>query len=230
MNTGADTRRAGPFPGGQGLKAALFDFDGTLTVATLDFLLMRQRALEALAPFSGESFRSGAMIVEEIERVTAGLSTGEAARATRAAYAAIEEVELEAAGRSSLLPFVRPMLIALTERRIAIAIITRNFPAAVFKVFPDLSSFTACILTRNDVAQVKPHPAHLEAALELLNIPPEQALMVGDHPSDIQAGKRANTRTAGVASGESAAETLALEEPDYLAADAGELMQRLGIL
>ena len=212
------------------MKAVLFDFDGTLTVATLDFGLMRQRTLEALAPFSEEPFRPGAMIVEEIERVTAALGAQEAERAVRAAYGAIEAVELEAAERSSLLPFVRPMFAALMERGIAIAIITSNFPAAVFKVFPDLASFTGCILTRNDVARVKPHPAHLEAALARLGVAPEHALMVGDHPSDVLAGKRANTRTAGVASGGSSLDALAQEGPDYLARDAGELMRLLGIV
>ena len=53
--------------------------------------------------------------------------------------------------------------------------------------------------------------------------------MVGDHPSDIQAGKRTGARTAGVGTGEGSRESLARERPDFLAADAGELMRGLEI-
>jgi phosphoglycolate phosphatase len=53
--------------------------------------------------------------------------------------------------------------------------------------------------------------------------------MVGDHPTDIQVGKKAGARTAGVGTGEGTRERLARESPDFLAADAGELMRGLEI-
>jgi histidinol phosphatase-like enzyme len=37
--------------------------------------------------------------------------------------------------------------------------------------------------------RVKPHPEHLLTALKLLDVPPERAIMVGDHPMDITLGK-----------------------------------------
>ena len=219
-----------PFPKGQGLRAVLFDFDGTLAVPTLDFILMREKTLEALIPFAKEPFRPEGMVMEELARVTAALAPEEAEAARRAAFAAIEAVELEAATRSSLFPFVRPMLEALRQNGIAFGVLTRNFPGAIFQVFPDLPALTPCVLTREDVERVKPHPEHLERAFALLGVSPETSLMVGDHPSDIQAGKRAGTYTAGVASGESPLERLAEEKPDYLAPHAGELMRLLGLM
>ena len=216
------------FRQGRGLAAALFDFDGTLAVPTLDFALMR-KTLEALVPFAREPFRPEAMIVEELDRVASLLPPREAEAARRAAFAAIEAVEMEAAARSSLFPFVRPILAALREKKIAVGIITRNFPSAVFTVFPDLRAHASCILTREDVARVKPHPDHLEAAFLRLGVSPETALMVGDHPTDIQAGKKTGARTAGVGTGEGSRERLARELPDFLAADAGELMRGLEI-
>lgn len=167
--------------------------------------------------------------MEELERVASLLPPEEAAAARRAAFAAIEAVELEAASRSSLFPFVRPMLAALRRKEIAIGIITRNFPAAVFTVFPDLPAYSPCVLTREDVVRVKPHPEHLERAFQRLGVSPGTVLMVGDHPSDIQAGKRTGARTAGVGTGEGSRESLARERPDFLAADAGELMRGLEI-
>jgi phosphoglycolate phosphatase len=217
------------FRQGRGLAAVLFDFDGTLAVPTLDFALMRRRTLEALAPFSGKAFRPEAMIVEELDRVASLLPPEEAAAARGAAFAAIEAVEMEAASRSSLFPFVRPMLAALRRKEIAIGIITRNFPPAVLTVFPDLPAYSPCVLTREDVVRVKPHPEHLERAFQRLGVSPETTLMVGDHPTDIQVGKRTGARTAGVGTGEGSRERLAGECPDFLAADAGELMRGLEI-
>ncbi|MDR2161529.1 MAG: HAD family hydrolase [Desulfovibrio sp.] len=218
------------FRKGRGLAAVLFDFDGTLAVPTLDFALMRARTLEALAPFAREPFRPEAMIMEELDRVTALLPPAGAKEARLAAFAAIEAVELEAASRSSLFPFVRPMLAALRRKNIPFGVITRNFPSAVFTVFPDLGQYSPCILTREDVPRVKPDPDHLERAFRRLGVRPGATLMVGDHPSDIQTGRRAGSRTAGVDSGEASRDRLAGEFPDFLAADAGELMRGLEIL
>lgn len=214
----------------QCLRAMICDFDGTLSVPTLDFEHMRRRAMDALRPFTPLDLSTTVPAMEELERVCRSMDPETARAARKAALAAVAEVEVEAARRSSLFPFVRPMLAALKERNMAFAVITRNCPAAVRTVFPDVDEYAACLLTRDDVAKVKPHPAHLEEALKRLSIAPQEAIMVGDHPMDIQVGKAAGTWTAGVASGEATLERLAREEPDRLARDAGELARCLGVM
>jgi phosphoglycolate phosphatase len=82
-------------------------------------------------------------------------------------------------------------------------------------------------LTRHDVSKVKPHPEHIMSALPALGVSPGEALMVGDHPIDIIAGKNAGCKSAMVLSGEGTLEDLSKVEPDYIAKDLEELMQQL---
>lgn len=212
------------------LKAVIFDFDGTLALSPLDFSQMHRKARQALTKYAEVPEALQGPILEDIERVCNELAPVTALLARHAAMEAIEKVEVEAAREGALFPFVRPMLETLRRADIATAIITRNCRAAVVTVFPDLGEYMQCVLTREDVDRVKPDPEHLRAALDKIGCPAGQSLMVGDHSMDILVGKRAGTLTAGVGSGSSSLEKLAEGEPDFLAADAGELMRQLGVL
>jgi len=211
-----------------GIKAVLFDFDGTLAESALDFSVMREQAAEAIASLTALPMPKDRPLMEALAEVCAVLDTDTAFRVRERAMQAIAEVEVEAAGRARLFPFTLPMLEALRAQGTATAVITRNCPEAVFRVFPTLLEHVACVLTRDDVSRVKPHPEHINTALAIVGCKPGQSLMVGDHPMDIEAGKRAGTLTAGVASGETPYEGLQAADPDWLAPDAGELMRRLG--
>ena len=211
------------------IRAMIFDFDGTLAFQTLDFALMRRRALEALSRYAPVSDAAGEPAMEELDRFCAALEPETAALARKAALEAIAEVEYEAAGRSYLFPFVRPVLAALCQRNIACAVITRNIRPCIEMIFPDVDDHFTCILTRDDVPKVKPHPDHLLRALDSVACPPGMALMVGDHPMDIEVGKKAGTLTAGVASGHTPLDRLAGENPTWLANDLGQLMDLLGL-
>jgi phosphoglycolate phosphatase len=211
----------------KGIAALIFDFDGTLAVPSLDFSVMRRAAVLAMEEYVDVPDRPDLPTMELLALV--GTATDAARTARKAALAAVRNVEIDAAGRSSLFPFVRPMLARLKDCGLAMAIVTRNCPEAVAAVFPDAAEHGP-VLTRDDVPRVKPDPDHLIAALTALHTAPSRALMVGDHAMDVETGKRAKTLTAAVASGEHSLERLAACDPDYLAADGGELMRLLGIL
>jgi phosphoglycolate phosphatase len=68
---------------------------------------------------------------------------------------------------------------------------------------------------------------HLLLALERLTTPAGTALMVGDHPLDIQTGKRAGTLTAGVTSGNSSEADLSKSGADWTARNCEELVDLL---
>lgn len=55
------------------------------------------------------------------------------------------------------------------------------------------------IIGFDDVTHVKPHPEPILLALEKLQVSPEDVMMIGDNSHDIEAGQRANVKTAGVA-------------------------------
>jgi phosphoglycolate phosphatase len=223
------------------LKALVFDFDGTLATLTLDFGEMRRRiAALAASRLPQTPTSNGRPVLEWIEALALeaeryaldrrqGKQEAQAAGQTLKAECAelVRSMELEAAGQGELFPFARPLLEGLRRAGLGAAIITRNCGAAVRSVFPDAERYCDCLLAREDVRRVKPDPEHLLTALARLGTPASLALMVGDHPMDIEAGRRAGTRTAGVASGAQSLAALQTHAPDYLAENAASLLELL---
>ncbi|MBG0777373.1 MAG: HAD family hydrolase [Desulfovibrionaceae bacterium] len=232
------------------LAALIFDFDGTLAELTIDFADMRARARAIAADFFAAPPEPDGLPVLEwtaalAERLRSGgddrsggnarsggddrSGDGESAakELTLRIGDMIVDMEVEAAGRGRLFPATRPMLAELARRGVAAAIVTRNCRAAVRTVFPDADRVCGCVLAREDVPRVKPHPDHVLAALARVGADPGRALMVGDHPMDVAAGRNAGTRTAAVASGRLSQDELRAAKPDFVARDCAELMERL---
>ena len=72
--------------------------------------------------------------------------------------------------------------------------------------------------------RLKPAPDTVLAALAVLQCPPPQALMVGDTPADMLAGKAAGTLTCAVTYGFGRREKLLQCAPDYVIDTFGELV------
>ncbi|MDR1241850.1 MAG: HAD family hydrolase [Deltaproteobacteria bacterium] len=214
-------------------KAILFDFDGTLSVLTLDFAQMRKSAKQGLENLLRPELMAGydenKPVMEALAAILPQLTKETALAARELVEQNLVEFEIAAARKSRLFPFVRPILARLRRKRIKTAVITRNCRAAITVVFPDYAEYCAILLTRNDVARVKPHPGHLLSAFPAMGVKPEEALMVGDHPMDITAGKNAGCKSAALLCGEGKLEELLQAGPDYLARDARELMRQLGL-
>jgi phosphoglycolate phosphatase len=188
-----------------GIKAAVFDFDGTLAVLNIDFSLMRERVFDAIRRYGVDEERvRESYLLEVIDEVSAllaetGNGLGEAFQ--REARGILREIELEAAGRGSLLPGAAEALEDLRKRGLRVGIVTRNCEEAVRRVFPQIDGCCDVFVSRDQVARVKPHPEQLTYTLGRLGVPGGEALMVGDHPLDIAAGKALGMKTAGVLTG-----------------------------
>jgi phosphoglycolate phosphatase len=213
------------------VQAMVFDFDGTLAELRLDFAEMKRR-LSGLA----ESYLSRALpepvvpALEWSEMLRALIEESDTDCAEEFRYRANELVvrmELESAHRGCLFPFTRPILRLLGRRGIRTAIITRNCEAAVRVVFNDMDEFCTTFLARDHVPRVKPDPDHLFRALKKTKANPAGALIVGDHPLDVQTGKRAGILTAGVWSGSASSADLMKSGADWVARNCEELMRVL---
>ena len=79
------------------------------------------------------------------------------------------------------------------------------------------------IITSDDLEASKPDPAPVLAALTALGEPASAALMVGDSPHDIAAGRDAGATTAACLWGPFERAALATERPDYYLASFQEL-------
>lgn len=214
------------------LKAVVFDFDGTLATLTIDFSLMHKRVAALAASFLDEPPESaGLPALEWVAELTTLVSqrSGQDAGLEFASRCRlmITDMEVRAARQGALFPSTLAVLGRLRELGVALAVITRNCTAAVQTVFPHIGQYVGCVLARNDVVRVKPHPDHLHAALACLGVDAGRSLMVGDHPMDVRCGQAAGALTAAVTTGNQGREALAAAQPDYLANDLPELLAQL---
>jgi len=212
-------------------EAILFDFDGTLAILNLDFAAMRQRLLaftvtQGIVPHE----LHGLDILEMLERATALLHQRHPQQASdysRDARQLLQDMEVDAAHRGGLLPGVLELLAGLRQDNIGVGIVTRNCDAAVRVTFPHIDVYCQAFVPRDRVTQVKPHPAHLQAALDCLCTTPERTLMVGDGAMDMQAGKALGMFSVGVLSGSCNTTRLLEQGADLVLASAAGLLHYL---
>ena len=210
-------------------EAILFDYDGTLALLNLDFAAMR-RHLHTFTVAQGISPQElhSLDILEMLEWATGWLRQHAPEQAdgyARDAEQLIQDMEVEAARSSGLLPGVPELLTTLRQEQIGVGIVTRNCDAAVRMTFPHIDTYCQAFMPRNRVTQVKPHPAHLQAALDCLGTTPERAIMVGDGAMDIQAGKALGMFSIGVLSGSTPRAKLLAHGADLVLASVVDLLQ-----
>jgi len=107
------------------------------------------------------------------------------------------------ANNSNLFNGVPEVLEALKNRGVKMAIVTTRSKKEllhILKMFSIESYFDAAV-SRDDVRNGKPSPDPLLFALKQLGLRPEETAMVGDMPTDIEAGRRAGTKTVGLLNG-----------------------------
>ncbi|WP_186580892.1 pyrophosphatase PpaX [Aquibacillus kalidii] len=92
-----------------------------------------------------------------------------------------------------------------------------------------LENIFECLIALEDVKHAKPHPEPIIKALTELNAQPATTIMVGDNYHDIEAGKNAGTKTAGVAWTIKGRETLEAYQPDFMLEEMSDLLKILGV-
>jgi putative hydrolase of the HAD superfamily len=206
----------------KGMKAVLFDFDGTLVTLEIDFPLMRKRVNETIAAFGVPAhILTAPFSWERIEQAANWLAQFDLERAKeleRRAKAIITGMEDEAAKIAEPSPDVQPTLQALKAKGFKLALVTRNSMKAVQTVLKRHPLPFDAIVTRDHIKMLKPNPEHLLFALRQLGVydpcgnpkhlalrTPHFALVrwhcafVGDHPADVQAALRAGLMPIGIA-------------------------------
>lgn len=187
------------------IKAIIFDFDGTLTPLTLDFSRIRAEIVNIARKYAAEEVISkleGSHIIEMIYEIEEGLNEGAACgEFQKEAFERLKILELEAAQGKDLYPYTRDVLKNLKAEEIRIGIITRTSIDVLKSVFADMESYISAVVARENTRYVKPNPLHALEALRMLGIAPNEAMMVGDHPTDVIAGNAAGMITAGVLAG-----------------------------
>ena len=209
----------------EGIRAALFDVDGTLVETNIDFPLMK-REMQAIGERHGipASELQGLDILAVVDRVTSGLGREEAKSVRQEAFDRLEQIELVHCEEARPIDCARELLNALEEAGIKVGIVTRNCRSAVRLSLEKAGIHSDVLLTRDDVPRTKPHPDHLHQALDMLGVPPGEAMTIGDHWMDIRAGKAAGTRTIGFLRPDRPQDFFDAVRPDFIVRDLAELL------
>jgi len=213
------------------VKAIVFDFDGTLAVLNIDFSSMKERVFELMKHYSvakewvGERYLLE--IIDEVYQILWKKNPSGAEDFYQKAHQVLHEIEMRAAEKGSLIPGTEATLKTLRRKEIKVGIITRNCEDAVRKVFPNINDFCEVFVSRNLVKKVKPHPDHLTYVMKSLKTSGKEAVMVGDHPIDIQAGKKMGMKTIGVLTGRTKKDEFEKAGADYVLKDVTEVCELL---
>ncbi len=180
------------------IKALIFDFDGTLTELTLDFGFLKEEIIQVALKYAPADIVRSAenhFIIEMIYRIAERLDL-KGPEFQKNALDRLTDLELEASKGKDVYSYTRAVLAGLQDKNIKTGIITRTSRKVLRQVFPDMGKFIHTAVTREDIRELKPDPAHVVKALRLLGVLPEEAMVIGDHPTDIRAGNALNMKTS----------------------------------
>ena len=190
-----------------GIKAVIFDLDGTIANFNLDYKALRGEVrsylLRVSVPASVLSVNES--IFDMLKKTMIYMkNNGKSAEAVdeirNEALAIAEKYELEAAANTDLLPGAYETLKALKQMDLKIGLFTLNSDKAANYILQrfKLGDFFGVTVPRNKVNFVKPNPEHLEMALKVLGVAPEETVVVGDGNVDMESAKELKAVAVGL--------------------------------
>lgn len=202
------------------LKAALFDFDGTLVDTTeLIFQSMNHAVVEVL----GETKTREELLANVGQPLPAQMKVLDPERADDLleTYRVYNDENHEKFIAS--FPNVDESLHRLRDAGIKVGVVTskrRHSVGLALESFPALRDAVDEFVTMEDTTEHKPRPEPLLKGLELLGgIPKEEAAYVGDSPFDIEAARAAGLTSVGVSWGAFTESAIRAASPDHLVSD-----------
>jgi phosphoglycolate phosphatase len=215
--------------------AILFDLDGTLADSAEDITRALTEALVSVGLAPPAQLK---MLVDgsPLEEVFAIVTKGRVDQALFSSFASAYREAYERCGHTStsVFPGVRDTLEALSALtpKISLAVATTKRAQSANSMLEaiDLRKyFDAVVGSSGTHLPHKPAPDLLLHICDQLSVDPARALMVGDTLRDIEAGKRANMRTAAVTFGMGQAETLINARPDFVLEEFDDLLVLMGL-
>ncbi|MEV4186681.1 HAD family hydrolase [Streptosporangium canum] len=180
-------------------RAVLLDFDGPVcsVFAGLPAPVVATRLKQLLQDEGVELPQDVAELDDPLKvlRRTADFAPGLVDKVETAFMA----YEVEAAGCAEITPGVRELLEACAETGRSVVIVSNNSGPAIetFLGLADLKEQVAGVVGRpiGNPAEMKPHPGSVLRACEMVDVPPGEAVLIGDSDFDMQAAANAGTRS-----------------------------------
>jgi phosphoglycolate phosphatase len=179
----------------EGVRAVLFDLDGTFadTAPDLGRALNRMRSEKRLEPLSIETLRAHASSgARGLIKAGFGLvPENEGYDILRERFLALYEENLCVDTR--VFDGIPALLDAIEARGLRWGIVTNKAQRYAEPLLRTLGAdrLAACVVSGDSTPHIKPHPASLLRAAELLSLAPADCLYVGDDLRDIQAARAA---------------------------------------
>ncbi len=216
---------------GREIEGIVFDVDGTLTDSIEAYYnLFRDvsarfgihvRKEDVLEPMAMGSFIWDRIIPED---------SPERDKKIKLLMSAILEVYQTAF--EHVLPFagVERVLKKLDEQKIRLGVLTSSRRTAVRPLHRhSISNYFRVILTREEGFPLKPEPGGILECLRRMEVEASHAIVIGDTPLDVRAGKAAGTLTIGVLSGIGTREQLEPDEPTAIIKNVSEMLSLLNL-
>ena len=184
------------------VSAVLFDLDGTFadTAPDLGYALNCMRTARGLGPLAIEATRPVTSLgARGMLGIGFEIAPGHADYATmREEFLRIYEANL--CRSTTLFPGIAALLDNLETRNLRWGIVTNKaerYARALLSEL-DMGKRAACIIGGDTTPHLKPHPAPLLAACNILRLAPAECIYVGDDRRDVEAGRAAGMRTVAV--------------------------------
>ena len=199
------------------VQAILFDLDGTLIdsvrdiAASVNWVLngmgLPVKSVEEVGGFVGDGVQT------LLQRSIGGndhAAIQEAVKRFRAHYLR------HCLETTRLYPTVQETLARVRTKRLAV-VTNKPYPPTM-RILDGLqvTGYFPVVLGGESTARRKPHPEPVLKALELLEVAAEEAMIVGDSPHDIEAGRQAGLHTCGVTYGLTPRAAVEATRPDHL--------------
>jgi len=199
------------------LKLLIFDLDGTLADSRLDVANAIRHALVQLGrnPLPHEEIYRfvGNGIQRSIEHMLGSQAPDLVERAIQLYRQHYGQHLLD---HTVLYPHVKETLNVFRHKKKAIISNKRQEPSVAILKGLGISHHFNIILGGDQVEEKKPAPEAVFRVADQLGVAPSEAIIIGDSPEDIQAGRAAGLITCGVTYGFHPQERLLAEKPDHL--------------
>jgi 2-phosphoglycolate phosphatase len=206
-------------------RGIVFDLDGTLIDSSGDIVAALNHALVATKR-EALPFSTALTFVGDGARVLCARATNLPAKhpeVDRVLQLYLAHYEAHPIAHTKWLPHARAVLDQLGGYALALC---TNKPRAITDLVLGrlgVRSLFASVVAGGDVALVKPAPEPVLEVARVLDLDPEELVMVGDGPQDVEAGRGAGARTVGVYGGFASPERLLASRPDELISALSEL-------
>jgi len=143
-----------------------------------------------------------------------------------AVFNILDKYELENISSTRLTPGMLETLKTLRKKGLKLGLLTVNGQKATDRLLSKfrLNGYFQAVITRESAPRLKPHPLHLETLLRLLEVSPQEAVVVGDSTSDIKVAHALKALAVSVLGGIAQKDELIRAGADYLSNSPADLV------